>query len=308
MAPVTRSSILKEDSDHNDDNYIVLDLDTHEINASSTPLPDEEELLVFDTNCKDLATSTDNIQVPMLDSGAVRPLIDVFTSMAISADISPNGTPEDLAILSEWDSEAVQDIGEVSCYDPEDELPDMNYVLEDGRNIIKELSFMSDQDSFLENEFKFELESARDIVQSDLSNNWTPPKNQRMSPMKQHVSPSSPKEKKLYDRWESAVASPRRSLKRINQEWKVDTDDLTVKRQVRIRWGPDEQITTETLRWHKDLAEARIGPWLDMAWAREEFEYRVMDAEYVLGPVLSPGHRAKAYIRKISYLLDTNNC
>jgi len=297
-----------EGSVEGDDNYVVLDLDTREVNASSTPLPDEEALFLFDTNRKELATSADNIQVPTLDSGAVRPLIDVFTSMAISADVSPNSTPEDLAILSKWDSEAVHDTADVSYYDPEDELPDMNFVLEEGRNLIKELSFMSDQDSFLENEFKCDLECDKDIVQSDLASNWTPPKNQRMSPMKPPGSPSSPKEKRLYDRWESAVASPRRSLKRINQEWKDDTDRLTDKRQVRIRWGPDEQITVETLRWHKDLSEARIGPWLDMALAREEFEYRVMDAEYVLAPVFSPGHRAKAYMRQISQLLNTIDC
>ncbi|CAL4124406.1 unnamed protein product [Meganyctiphanes norvegica] len=404
MAPVTKSSIPMEDSIHIDDNYFALDLDKREINASSTPLKDEEELFMYSANskdlttstdnilvptpdsgpvrplidvftsmaisadispnstpedlvilsewdceaiqdmaevccydpedelsdmndvfederniikelsfrsdedsflenefkCEDLATSNDNIHVPMLDSGAVRPLIDAFTSMAISADVSPNSTPEDLAILFECDSESVNDTAEVSCYDPEDELSDMNDVIEDGRNITKEISFMSDQDSFLENEFKCELECAKDIIQSDLASNWTPPKNQRMSPMKPPGSPSSPKEKKLYDRWESAVASPRRSLKRINQEWKVNTNRLTEKRQVRIRWGPDEQITVETPRWHKDLTEARIGPWLDMAWAREEFEYRVMDAEYVLGPVLSLGHREKVYMRKIS--------
>ena len=35
--------------------------------------------------------------------------------------------------------------------------------------------------------------------------------------------------------------------------------------------GGDEQITVETLRWHKDLKDARVGPWLDMAMASSFF-------------------------------------
>jgi len=291
-----------------DNSYTVFDLDTREIAASSTPIPDEDELLAFDNDSDDSSpsSSSNSIQIPTQDCGAVRPLIDVFSNMGLSP-ASSNSTPEDLKILSEIggkfdkknkDGDAVydpedelEDINNVIEYDPEDELEDMNDVLLEGRNIISELSFMSDQDSFLANEFKCELENAKEVVTSDLSSNWTPPKTQRQSPLKPPGSPSSPKEKRLYDRWESAQASPRKSLKRINQEWASITGSKD-KKQVRVHWGPDEQITVETLRWHKDLEEARIGPWLDMALEREEFEYRLMDAEYVIGPVLDPGHRA----------------